>query len=118
MSKKTICEYLAGKYGDEVEINTRENFTSTGLPLADTHYVKTANGKSVCFVYVYETDGAMMLLVKANNDFAKSLKATHEQVHKSAFPKSKDPWHSVVLDESFSNEEVERVLDDVLSLNR
>ena len=118
MTKKAICDYLAGKYGDEVEINTRENYTSTGLPLADTHYVKDAKGKSVCFVYVYETDGSMMLLIKANHDFAKALKESHENVHKSAFPKAKEPWNMVLLDDSFSNEEVHKLLDDVLALNR
>ncbi|MBO4381261.1 MAG: hypothetical protein J5815_03820 [Clostridia bacterium] len=118
MTKKAICEYLEGKYGDEVEINTRENYTSTGLPLADTHYVKDAKGKSVCFVYVYETDGSMMLLIKANQDFAKALKESHENVHKSAFPKAKEAWHMVLLDDSFSNEEVHKLLDDVLSLNK
>ena len=116
-SKKTICDYLAGKYGDEVEINTRENYTSTGLPLADTHYVK-AGDKSVCFVYVYETAGSMMLLIKADAEFAKSLKEHHENVHKSAFPKAKEAWHMVVLDDSFSDEEVHKLLDDVLALNK
>lgn len=117
-SKKTICDYLAGKYGYEVELNTRENYTSTGLPLADTHYVKSAKGKSVCFVYVYETDGSMMLLIKANEDFAKSLKENHANVNKSAFPKAKEAWHMVLLDDSFSDEEVHKLLDDVMSLNK
>ena len=57
--KKFIYEYLNNKYGDEVELNTRENFTSTGLPLADTHYV--AGKKKKCFVYVYETNGTTLL---------------------------------------------------------
>ncbi len=105
-SKKSICEYLENRYGDEVEINTRGNYTSTGLPLADTHYVKGEDGKSRCFVYVYETDGAMMLLVRANYDFAKALKKDHPQVHKSAFPKSKEPWNSIVLDDSFSDDDL------------
>ncbi len=117
-SKKSICEYLSKKYGDEVEINTRENYTSTGLPLADTHYVKASNGKSVCFVYVYETEGSMMLLIKANHEFAKSLKEVHENVHKSAFPKAKEPWNMVLLDDSFSDDEVHKLLDDVLELNK
>ena len=118
MSKKAICDYLAGKYGDEVEINTRDNYTSTGLPLADTHYVKSGE-KSVCFVYVYETQGSMMLLIKANYDFAKALKGeSHPNVHKSAFPKAKEPWNMVVLDDTFSNEEVYKLLDDVIALNK
>ena len=117
-TKKSICEYLAGKYGDEVEINTRANYTVTGLPLADTHYVKGEDGKNRCFVYVYETQGSMMLLVKANHEFAKKLSKEHANVHRSAFPKSKEPWNSVVLDDSFSDDEVHALLDDVIALNK
>lgn len=117
-TKKSICEYLAGKYGDEVEINTRANYTVTGLPLADTHYVKSEDGKNRCFVYVYETQGSMMLLVKANHEFAKKLSKEHANVHRSAFPKSKEPWNSVVLDDSFSDEDVHALLDDVIALNK
>ena len=116
-TKKGICDYLA-KYGDDVELNTRDNYTSTGLPLADTHYVKGEDGKSKCFVYVYETQGSMMLLVKANYDFAKNLKANHPNVHKSAFPKSKEPWNSIVLDDTFSDDDVKQLLDDVIALNK
>jgi len=117
-SKNSICEYLAGKYGDEVELNTRDNYTRTGLPLADTHYVHGEDGKDRCFVYVYETQGSMMLLVRANYDFAKALKKNHPNVHKSAFPKSKEPWNSIILDDSFSDEEVHKLLDDVIALNK
>ena len=117
-TKKSICEYLAGKYGDEVEINTRANYTVTGLPLADTHYVKGEDGKNRCFVYVYETQGSMMLLVKANHEFAKKLSKEHANVHRSAFPKSKETWNSVVLDDSFSDDEVHALLDDVIALNK
>jgi len=117
-SKKSICEYLENKYGDEVELNTRANYTSTGLPLADTHYVKGDDGKSRCFVYVYETEGSMMLLVKANHAFAKKLAKDHANVHRSAFPKSKEPWNSIVLDDSFSDDEVHALLDDVIALNK
>ena len=117
-TKKSVCEYLAGKYGDEVALNTRDNYTSTGLPLADTHYVHGEDGKDRCFVYVYETQGSMMLLVRANYDFAKALKKNHPNVHKSAFPKSKEPWNSIILDDSFSDEEVHKLLDDVIALNK
>ena len=117
-SKKSICEYLEAKYGDQVELNTRDNYTSTGLPLADTHYVKGEDGKSRCFVYVYETEGSMMLLTRSNYDFAKELKENHENVHRSAFPKAKEPWNMVLLDDSFSDEEVHELLDKLVALNK
>ena len=111
-------ELLEGKYGKQVEINTRDNYTSTGLPLADTHYVKGEDGKSRCFVYVYETEGSMMLLTRSNYDFAKALKENHENVHRSAFPKAKEPWNMVLLDDSFSDEEVHELLDKLVALNK
>lgn len=113
--KKFICEYLKNKYGDDVEINTRENFTSTGLPLADTHYV--AGKKKKCFVYVYETDGTVLLLINNNSKYEKELKKEHKLVTRSAFPKSKDEWFSVILDDSFNKKQVCKVLDDCFVFN-
>jgi|GEM_PF-3444954 len=115
-TKQAVCDYL-GKYGDEVELNTRGNFTKTGLPLADTHYVVDGKKKK-CFVYVYETGGAMMLLIKATPEFVEKLKADHPAVHDSAFPKSKDTWASVVLDESYDNDDVKKLLDDLVEINK
>lgn len=115
--KKAICEYLS-KYGDEVELNARGDFTVTGLPLADTHYVKLEEGKKKCFVYVYQTGGAMMLLIKANPDYVESLRLQHPEVHDSAFPKSKEPWNSVVLDDTYSDDDVRKLLDDLVIMNR
>lgn len=118
-SKASICEYLSSKYGDTVEVNNRKNFTSTGLPLADTHYVYAKDGKKVCFIYVYETSGAMVLIVKANSEYANMLKQTHPNVSPSAFPYSKEKcWFSVILDDSYSDENVHALLDDVIALNR
>ena len=113
--KKFICEYLKNKYGDDVEINTRENFTSTGLPLADTHYV--AGKKKKCFVYVYETNGTTLLLINNTSAYEKQLKKEHKLVTKSAFPKSKDEWFSVIIDDSFSKAQVQKVLDDCFVFN-
>ena len=33
-------------------------------------------------------------------------------------PKAKEPWNMVLLDDSFSNEEVHQLLDDVIALNK
>jgi predicted DNA-binding protein (MmcQ/YjbR family) len=105
---------LSKKYPDTVELNCRGNFTKTGLPLADTHYV-TANGQKVCFAYVYETAGAMMLILKTKDALGKEL-AKNPSVSKSAFPKAKDSWYSVIVDDSLTNAQVEKMLDDTIAL--
>ena len=115
IDKKYIAEYLEKKYESKVEINTRENKTSTGLPLADTHYA--VNGKKKkCFVYVYETDTSTLLLINSTSEYEKELKKTHKYVSKSAFPKSKDEWFSVVVDDSFTNADIDKIMDDCYEL--
>ena len=116
-NKKAICEYLS-KYGDEVELNARGDSTVTGLPLADTHYVVGRDGKKRCFAYVYQTSGAMMLLIKASSDYVEALRSEHPAVRDSAFPKSKEPWASVVLDDTYSDDDVKKLLDDLVEINR
>ena len=52
MSKSYIANYLRSVYPGNVELNERVNETTTGLPLADTHYVTGKDGKKLCFIYV------------------------------------------------------------------
>lgn len=110
IDKKHIAEYLKNKYGDCVRLNCRVNETKTGLPLADTHY--TVNDqKNICFVYVYEVGETVMLLVKVDEAYGKSLAKKHPIVKRSAFPKAKYAWYSVIVDDSFREEEVEEIID-------
>ena len=109
-TKAYVCEYLKGR--KDVELNTRENYTKTGLPLADTHYVEK-DGKKVCFAYVYEIDGTMILLAKMNTKYANELKKKHSQVNLSAFPKQKDTWYSLIIDDSYTKEDFEKIIDDI-----
>ena len=115
IDKKYVAEYLEKKYGDKVEINTRENKTSTGLPLADTHYAIDGKKKK-CFIYVYETDTSTLLLINNTSAYEKELKKKHSYVSKSAFPKSKDEWFSVVIDDSFNKEDIDNILDNCYEL--
>ena len=110
-SKKFIADYLRTK--DIVEVNERENFTKTGLPLADTHYVDGKDGKK-CFAYVYETEGSIILLAKMDDDYAKSLQKNHSQINKSAFPKQKNTWYSLILDDTYTAKEVKDILDELI----
>ncbi|MBE5763015.1 MAG: hypothetical protein E7338_02190 [Clostridiales bacterium] len=111
-SKAYICDYLSKK--SNVEINTRGNLTSTGLPLADTHYV-VAEDKKTCFIYVYETEGSVIILGKMSDEYANTLKPNHKQVHLSAFPKQKDTWYSLILDDSYTTDDVNKILDDLVN---
>lgn len=122
VTKKSIADYLEGTYGKDVEVNRRANETkpgkgrTEGLPLADTHFT-LANGERKCFAYVYETDGAVLLLIKAPEDYANTLKNKHKLVNLSAFPKSKGTWFSVAIDDSWSEKGVYKMLDDVKAFN-
>ena len=115
IDKAYIAMYLADKYGDRVLINRRGNETKTGLPLADTHYA--VGDKKVCFVYVYEIGTTTMLLLNVNDEYGQSLAKKHPIVKKSAFPKSKDAWYSLIVDDSFMEGEVEAILDDAFKMN-
>ncbi|MBE5763170.1 MAG: hypothetical protein E7338_02985 [Clostridiales bacterium] len=116
ITKAFINAYLSENYANCVEINTRENYTKTGLPLADTHYVKDKDGKMVCFIYVYETDGATMLILKTKDALGKELEKECKNAHKSAFPKSKDKWYSIVIDDNVSNVQVLDMLDRTIAV--
>ncbi|MCQ2387019.1 MAG: uL15 family ribosomal protein [Clostridia bacterium] len=122
VTKKSIADYLENTYGNCVEVNRRANATkpgkgkTEGLPLADTHYTLN-NGNRTCFVYVYETNGSALLLIKAPSDYADTLKNKHKLVNLSAFPKSKDSWYSVAIDDSWGEKGVYKMLDDVKAIN-
>ena len=108
--KKAVGKYLKNKYKDAVIINYRGTKTQTGLPLADTHYVVRQNGKE-CFVYVYEVDGVVMLLAQLKESYVKKLLKTHKNIYKSAFPKSKKAWYTIIVDNTYTQADVEEILD-------
>ncbi len=116
ITKAYVKAYLTEKYPDSIKLNARGNFTKTGLPLADTHFVKAENGKDVCFIYVYETEGATMLLLKTKDELGEELAKDYETVRKSAFPKAKDRWYSVVIDDSITDEEVKDMIDRTIAV--
>lgn len=112
ISKKYIADYLEKKYGKGVDVNRRANTIKSGrLPLADTHYAVEGKNKT-CFVFVYETDGNVLLLLNATKELGKKFAKGHETVRPSLFPKSQDKWYSVVVDGSFKSEDVDAMLDE------
>ena len=110
-SKKYVCDYLKDK--PNVEVNTRENYTKTGLPLADTHYVEK-DGKKICFAYIYEIEGSIILLGKMKSKCANALKKKHPNVTLSAFPKQADTWYSLIIDDTYTKEDFDKIIDDII----
>ena len=116
IDKKYVADYLEKTYKAKVKVNRRANKISSGiLPLADTHYV--VGDKKVCFIYVYETEGGIMFLIKCDEKFALELKQKHEKVFKSAFPKARKAWYSVIIDDSFTAKDVNALLDELVKEN-
>ncbi len=117
IDKQTVAEWLNRNYGDEIILNRRANKTKTGLPLADTHYVKTG-AKKKCFVYVYELDGdKSMLLLKTDDGTAREISDKHSAFVKSRFPRSaREKWYTLIPDSGFdSADEVFDVMALILS---
>lgn len=110
VGKKFFGDYLKEKYGEGVEVNERENKTSTGLPLADTYFAIDDDNRK-CFAYAYEIDGASLLLVNADSEFESVVKEKHDNINLSAFPKSKDEWYSLPLDDTYTEDELKGILD-------
>ena len=115
VTKKSIIDHLSAKFGDKVELNGRENRTPNGkLLLSDNHFAFAPNGKRVCFTYVYEDDeGDVVILLRTTADHAKAIHEEHEGTCvRSAFPKNKEKdWYSVVIDDSFTEQDVYDELD-------
>ena len=117
VTKKSIINYLVGKYGDGVEVNGRENRTPNGkLLLSDNHFA-LAEDKCICFTYVYEDDGRIVILLRASEELASAIHAAHKATGiKSSFPKNKDEdWYSVVVDDTFTAADVESILDSSIA---
>ena len=115
ITKKYIADYLKVKFGADVETNCRANYIKSGkLPLADTHYVLSGE-KKTCFAFVYEVNNTVMMLLKVSAKLGNKFAKGHSTVQKSAFPKSKDSWYSVIVDDSFTNEDVEAIIEESFS---
>ena len=109
-------EYLTEKYKDRVETNGRENRTPNGkLLLSDNHFA-LGEGKRVCFTYIYEDEGRIVMLIRASEAQAAAIHKAHPATgNRSAFPKNKEKdWYSVVVDESFTESEVLSILDGAI----
>ncbi|MBQ9513679.1 MAG: hypothetical protein IJR66_01675 [Clostridia bacterium] len=112
ITKKYVADYLKAKFGAEIETNCRANYIKSGkLPLADTHYVLNGKNKT-CFAFIYEVNNTVMMLLKVSDSMGKKFAKGHKTVHTSSFPKSKNKWYSIIVDDTFTNEDVEAILEE------
>ena len=115
INKKYIADFLKDTFGKAAEVHTRGNYTKTGLPLADTHYALGEDSRK-CFIYVYETDAAVVLLLRITDQYAASVRKSGHRIAKSAFPKSKDTWYSLVIDDSYTENDIQEILTDAYNM--
>ncbi len=115
VNKKYVADYLTKTFGREVECNMRDNYTKTSLPLADTHYAVSKEGKK-CFVYVYETDAAVVFLIRLTEKYAEEVRAGGHRIIRSAFPKSKDAWYSIIVDDTYTEDVIQKILVDACNM--
>ena len=99
VNKKEIADYLEEELKDRVCVNRRQNYTKTGLPLADTHYVVNSDGKKECFAYVYEKEDSKSLIVKVTDELMEKYSETTFHCVPSRFPKANEQWYKVTVDE-------------------
>ena len=58
-----------------------------------------------------------MLLLKVSDEYGAALAEKHPLVKKSAFPKSKASWYSVILDDTFTEKEIKEILKNAADVN-
>ena len=99
VNKKEIADYLEEELKDKVCVNRRQNYTKTGLPIADTHYVVNSDGRKECFAYVYEKEDSKSLIVKVTDELIEKYSETTFHCVPSRFPKANEQWYKVTVDE-------------------
>jgi predicted DNA-binding protein (MmcQ/YjbR family) len=110
-NKEYVSKYLSAKYGDQIAISVKKS-GAANLAFADAYSIVL--GKRLkCFAMSYEKNNCgMLLLIRSDEVFITQLEKVHQNVNKSAAPKSQTrDWYSIVIDESFSKDEVESILD-------
>ncbi len=115
LSKEYIAEYLEEEFGEELERNVYDDLINTGLSDADAYYAVSGNDKR-SFAYVYDVKDGIALLVRLNEMYAESVREEGHKIVRSAFPKSKDVWYSIVVDDSYSEADVREILSAAYDL--
>jgi len=123
VSKSALADFLEEQMEGKVIVNRRANYTkpaasrgkTEGLPLADTHYVITPDGKKVCYAYVYQDEnGQVLILLRTSEQHAKALAEKHTGVAFSKFPKVNSglKYYSLPIDGSYNDQQVFELLSE------
>ena len=56
-----------------------------------------------------------ILLAKMKSAYAHNLKRKHSQINLSAFPKQADTWYSLIIDDTYTKEEFEKIIDELIA---
>ena len=111
ITKQFVYEYIeSAEYADKVELNKRENYNSANWPVADTHYA--LGTEKQCFIYVYETKNPTVLLIYNTPEYAEELKKDHPLVCESKVPRSNNPWYKLIMDDTYTEDQVKKIIDD------
>ena len=111
INKKFVYEHIENaEYADKAQVNKRPNYNSANFPVPDTHYA--CGDEDKCFIYVYETKNPTVLLIYNTPEYAAELKKEHEYVAESKVPRSNDTWFKLIMDDSFTEDQVRKIIDD------
>ena len=111
INKKFVYDYIASQdYADKVELNNRPNYNSANWPIADAHYAIGLSKQ--CFIMVYETKNPTVLIIWNSEEYANELKKDHPNVSVSKVPKSKIPYYKLIMDDTYTEDQVKKIIDD------
>ena len=51
------------------------------------------------------------MLLRLTEEYAKTVEEAGHKIIRSAFPKSKDAWFTVILDDTFTEDDIRALLD-------
>ena len=91
------------------------NRSETGLPPVDVHCV-LSDGEKNCFAYAYETDGAVVLLLRLTETYAESIRDGGHKIYRSAFPDREGAWYAVIVDDAYTEADVREILFDACEM--
>ncbi len=117
LNKKEMAKTAKAKFAAGVEVSERDDYTVTGLPLADTYYTPKGisdkgKAKRVCYAYVYSlTGGSVKVIAKLPKVYAERQAKVHTNMCRSKFPSGKS-WYVTIIDSTYkSNDEVYEILN-------
>ena len=117
LTKKEMAKTVKAKFGKDVELAERDDYTVTGLPLADTYYTPKGisdkgKAKRVCYAYVYNLQASgIKVIAKLPKVYAERLAKVHTNMCRSKFPSGKS-WYVTIIDSTYkSNDEVYEILN-------